>query len=43
MSTITPEQYDAVIDVIDSAKTDDKPLDSDEYASAILVALGLSL
>jgi hypothetical protein len=43
LGQITGQQYDGIINAIDAAKTDDHPLDSDEYASVVLEALGLTV
>ncbi|QNJ55581.1 hypothetical protein SEA_PHINKY_90 [Microbacterium phage Phinky] len=43
MSTITQAQYDKVCEAIDSAKNDDRSLDTDEYASIVLDALGITV
>ena len=40
--TITDVQYDGIIEAIDRAKSDDRSLDSDEYAAIVLEALGLT-
>lgn len=37
---VTMSQYEAICAVIDRAKNDDESLDTDEYAGAILEALG---
>lgn len=43
MSTITQAQYDKVCEAIDSAKNDDRSLDTDEYAGIVLDALGITI
>lgn len=43
MSTITQAQYDKICEAIDSAKNDDRSLDTDEYASTVLDALGITI
>lgn len=37
----TRKEYDAICDVVDAVKTDDKNEDTDIYAERILDALGL--
>ncbi|AWN04704.1 hypothetical protein HOT29_gp086 [Microbacterium phage Squash] len=43
MSTITQAQYDKVCEAIDTAKNDDRSLDTDEYASIVLEAIGIEV
>jgi len=38
---VTRKEYNAICDVIDRVKLDDKPEDTDVYADGILKALGL--
>lgn len=38
---VTDQQYQAVCDVIDRARLDESPEDTDGYATAVLHALGL--
>lgn len=41
-TVITREEYGKLCDVIDRVKTDERSLDTDQYAGAIMEALGLS-